>query len=181
MSAASYKVLLVEDVKSIRMLGQRMLSQSGAQCATAVDGAVAVAAVLSAAAKGKPFDCVLMDFHMPVVDGMEATRTILSAPTLRARSGSATADAVAAVAGTPPLPPPPAPVIFGFTADVMDDTVAAFKAAGAVLVLTKPYKLPTIVSAVLQYCPRPLGTIATASAASSGEGEQWAFREHEVG
>jgi hypothetical protein len=30
-------------------------------------------------------------------------------------------------------------------------------AAGAVAVLTKPYKLPTIVSTVLQFCPRPLG------------------------
>lgn len=75
-------------------------------------------------AKNHPFDCVLMDFHMPNMDGMGAMQAI------RATHGAQ------------------APVIFGFTADVLDNTAHAFAAGGAVAVLNKPYvsHAPTCVS-----------------------------------
>ena len=63
----------VEDVNSIRMLGQRLLHRAGAECSTAADGEQAVAAVReSLNAGGRPFDVVLMDFHMPNMDGVQA-------------------------------------------------------------------------------------------------------------
>jgi CheY-like chemotaxis protein len=54
------------------MLGQRLLSRAGAQCITAADGVMAVAAVRLAAEQDRPFHAVLMDFHMPNMDGIQA-------------------------------------------------------------------------------------------------------------
>ena len=49
-----------------------LLSRAGAQCSTAVDGKMAVAAVHASMASNKPFHVVLMDFHMPEMDGLQA-------------------------------------------------------------------------------------------------------------
>eukprot|EP00750_Incisomonas_marina_P028064 INCI637.3.p1 GENE.INCI637.3~~INCI637.3.p1 ORF type:complete len:897 (-),score=161.08 INCI637.3:240-2930(-) len=108
------RILLVEDVNSIRMLGKRMMERAGATCCTAADGRIAVDAVQAAVRERRPFDCVLMDFHMPNMDGLESMRHI------RQNHGTQ------------------APPILGFTADVMTDTTAAFLDNGAVAVLHKP-------------------------------------------
>jgi two-component system, sensor histidine kinase and response regulator len=63
----------VEDVNSIRMLGQRLLQRAGAECSTAADGEQAIATVRESLNDGgRPFDAVLMDFHMPNMDGVQA-------------------------------------------------------------------------------------------------------------
>jgi PleD family two-component response regulator len=62
----------VEDLSSVRMLGQRMLTRAGAQCSTAADGELAVAAVHASVHERRPFHVVLMDFHMPNMDGLQA-------------------------------------------------------------------------------------------------------------
>ena len=64
----------VDDVNSIRMLGQRLLSRAGADCSTAADGLMAVAAVRLSVEQGRPFHAVLMDFHMPNMDGVQAMK-----------------------------------------------------------------------------------------------------------
>ena len=64
----------VDDVNSIRILGQRLLSRAGADCSTAADGLMAVAAVRLSVEQKRPFHVVLMDFHMPNMDGLEAMK-----------------------------------------------------------------------------------------------------------
>ena len=67
----SLRLLLVEDIKLNRIMAQRMLENAGHQVLTAEDGMKAIEAV-----KAHSFDAILMDIHMPKMDGIEATRHI---------------------------------------------------------------------------------------------------------
>jgi CheY-like chemotaxis protein len=68
------RVLVVDDVALNRELFQEMLKQHGCDVHLACDGQEAVAAVAR-----EPFDLVLMDVHMPVMDGLAATQAIRTA------------------------------------------------------------------------------------------------------
>ena len=70
------KVLIVDDNPVNRLVVQRLLKAIGCVAATATDGPSAIEAC-----EGDAFDVVLMDVHMPVMDGLEVTRR------LRARRG----------------------------------------------------------------------------------------------
>ncbi|PVM93032.1 hypothetical protein DDF62_01475 [Caulobacter radicis] len=65
------RILLVDDVELNRELFRELLGRRGCVVETADDGAQAVKALERAG-----FDLVLMDVHMPVVDGLTATREI---------------------------------------------------------------------------------------------------------
>jgi two-component system, sensor histidine kinase and response regulator len=65
------RVLLVEDNRVNQLVAARMLKGFGIDAAVALDGAQALAAV-----QQQPFDLVLMDCQMPVMDGYDATRAI---------------------------------------------------------------------------------------------------------
>ena len=69
-------VLMVEDHPVNMMIAVAQLEQWGIKVAQALDGRQAVAAILSAADAGAPFDVVLMDVQMPVMGGHEATREV---------------------------------------------------------------------------------------------------------
>ena len=68
---ASPHVLLVEDNHVNRLLASRHLGELGCKVSHAVNGADAVTAVSK-----DDFDLIMMDCHMPVMDGLEATRHI---------------------------------------------------------------------------------------------------------
>ena len=65
------RLLVVEDDSTNRMVARLVLEQAGFEVALVADGRQAVEAVQS-----DPFDAVLMDLDMPVMDGFEATRSI---------------------------------------------------------------------------------------------------------
>ncbi|MCF8155035.1 MAG: response regulator [Rhodoferax sp.] len=67
------RVLVVEDNKINQMVARGLLSKEGADITLADNGQLGVAAV--AAAK-PPFDVVLMDMQMPVMDGYAATSVL---------------------------------------------------------------------------------------------------------
>ncbi|MFO1350666.1 MAG: ATP-binding protein [Gammaproteobacteria bacterium] len=65
------RILVAEDDSINQMVSQQMLASLGCQVALAVDGEQAEAAVITGS-----YDLILMDCHMPGVDGFEATRRI---------------------------------------------------------------------------------------------------------
>lgn len=77
------RVLLVEDNKLNREIAVEILGAVGFEIETASNGQEAVAAVETSSAA--PFDLVLMDIQMPIMDGYEATYAIrqLEAPACR--------------------------------------------------------------------------------------------------
>lgn len=70
------RVLLVEDVVATQKLFKSFLEHAGATVDVASDGREGVDRVLEADRSGKPFDVVLMDVQMPVLDGHAATREL---------------------------------------------------------------------------------------------------------
>lgn len=73
------RVLLAEDAPDNRLLVSRILERYGASVITAEDGRQAVDQALAAHAAGTPFDVILMDMQMPILDGCGATRELRKA------------------------------------------------------------------------------------------------------
>jgi len=114
------RVLLVDDHPMNRELGEALLVLAGCEVTTAEDGAQAVEAVRSL-----DFDVVLMDVHMPGMDGLAATRAI------RALAGP--------MASVP---------IIALTADVRPEQVAVCRQAGMSDHVGKPIDRDQLLAAV---------------------------------
>ncbi len=73
-------VLLAEDNEINALVARRMLEKSGCAVMHVTTGQDAVAAVMRAHESERGgFDLVLMDMHMPVMDGLDATRALRAA------------------------------------------------------------------------------------------------------
>lgn len=72
-SWTSRRILIAEDTPTNQYLLQRLLEPLGAHLVMAQDGEEAIAAVNEAS---ESFDLILMDMHMPNVDGYHATRQL---------------------------------------------------------------------------------------------------------
>jgi CheY-like chemotaxis protein len=115
---AGLRVLLAEDDATNRMVALRMLARLGASAVVAKDGVDAVAA----AAVGD-FDLILMDVHMPRMDGIAATKEIGDNAV---RSGS------------------PRPRIVAVTANALEGDSERLLAAGMDGYLSKPVTLKAL-------------------------------------
>jgi len=113
-ASASLDVLLAEDNEINALLARAVLEGLGHAVTEVRDG---IAAVATAAVKPGGFAVVLMDLHMPGMDGLAAARA------MRARERATNA---------------PRAVILAVTADVMPETEAAAREAGIDTVITKP-------------------------------------------
>jgi CheY-like chemotaxis protein/HPt (histidine-containing phosphotransfer) domain-containing protein len=133
-------VLLVEDNPVNQEVGREMLAALGYCVGLAADGAQALVALAE-----EPYDAVLMDCHMPVLDGFEATRRF------RELEGGAP--------GTRRLP------IIALTANALLGDREACQAAGMDDYLAKPYTAAQIGEVLRRWLPH---APATAGAAGSG-------------
>ena len=118
------RVLLAEDHPANRMVIQMILASVDVELFMAENGAEAVEAY-----KNSPFDLVLMDLQMPVMDGLEAIKAI--------RSYEVEAD----VARTP---------ILVVSANVQSAHLRASAEAGADGHLAKPIQAPVLLAALEQ-------------------------------
>jgi CheY-like chemotaxis protein len=121
------RVLLAEDNAINRRVVALMLEPIGARIAFVEDGRAAVEA---AAAAAEPYDVILMDLRMPVMDGLEATRAI------RARQETA---------HTP---------ILMLSADALPEHVAQSLAAGCNAHVAKPLTPARLFAALAEHLPR---------------------------
>lgn len=69
-------ILLVEDCSESNRLVKHLLEKAGARVNVAVNGQIAVDMVQGADDAGLPYDLILMDMHLPVLNGYEATRRL---------------------------------------------------------------------------------------------------------
>jgi len=112
------RILIADDIAQNLLLLSIILKEHGHEVVSACDGAEAVEKV-----KGEIFDVALMDVHMPVVDGLMATRLI--------RQHERTT-------GLPRLP------VIALTASVMAEDRQAALAAGMDGFAIKPLDLPRL-------------------------------------
>ncbi|MCK9685792.1 response regulator [Scleromatobacter humisilvae] len=70
------RILLVEDNEINQQIAAEMLRDAGFEVDIADNGQVGVNQVHARHAEGRPYDLVLMDMQMPVMDGVSATRLI---------------------------------------------------------------------------------------------------------
>ncbi len=122
------RVLLAEDNLVNQIVAQRMLEALGLEVQVVSDGAEALAALQESG--HRPFDAVLMDMHMPVLDGIQAARII-------SRSEQ--------WAGVP---------VIAMTAATMSEDRASCLAAGMVDYVTKPVLPQVLLETLLRWIPR---------------------------
>lgn len=125
-------ILLAEDCIDNQRLATTVLRKAGAQVVVVPDGAEAIRAVDE---RTEPFDAILMDIQMPVMDGCEATAR------LRAKG----------YAGP----------IVAFTANATNADREACAAAGCTSFLTKPVSRAVLISRLAEL-PRPAAYAAAA-------------------
>ena len=70
------RILLAEDRMENQQLIALLLRKAGADVVAVENGQLAIETALAAYELGEPFDVILMDMQMPVLDGYEATRQL---------------------------------------------------------------------------------------------------------
>ncbi|MDP2226040.1 MAG: ATP-binding protein, partial [Moraxellaceae bacterium] len=132
--ALAAHILLVDDHPMNRELGVLMLQILGCTADVACDGREAIEA-----AKTLDYDAILMDLHMPGVDGLAATRAI------RALDGAR---------GKVP--------IIAMSADVLPEQIARMREVGMVDSVDKPVKIENLHACLSRWTAPDAGEAAAA-------------------
>jgi CheY-like chemotaxis protein len=140
------RILLAEDNAINQKVAVRMLEKRGHTVVVTDNGEAAVEALVQQP-EDAPFDIVLMDVHMPIMDGYEATAAI------RKRE----------VEGGSHIP------IIALTANAMKGDAEKCLEAGMDGYLSKPLHLPDLLGAIQRVVRREPNVQAVAAAESSGE------------
>jgi signal transduction histidine kinase/CheY-like chemotaxis protein len=133
------RVLLVEDGPDNQRLVKHILTRAGATVSVAENGQIGIEQVIEARAAGRPFDLILMDMQMPVLDGYAATTQ------LRAMGEEG-------------------PII-ALTAHAMSEERQKCLDAGCTDYATKPIERAELFALLRQYIPAPTTALPTVSAA----------------
>lgn len=126
------KILVVDDDQVIRKFLGNALKRFG-KCDMACDGNEGVEFYARALAAGEPYDLVVMDIMMPVMDGMEATERIT---TMRNEAG---------------IEPEVSRVLMLSCLDDAEHLSAAQFDAGADAYLTKPVEMGHLIEALMGF------------------------------
>ncbi len=76
LSLAGYRVLIVDDNHINRLVAREMLAGGGAEIAEAQHGEDALTQIWQAAEAGRPYQIVLLDMRMPLMDGFDVARRL---------------------------------------------------------------------------------------------------------
>ena len=136
---AGLRLLVVEDNAINQQVARELLAAQGALVQVAVDGRHGIDMVMAA---DPPFDLVLMDVQMPVMDGLTATRELRRFPALAA------------------LP------VIAMTANAMEKDRDACLAAGMNDYVSKPFEIGELVTTIERNVARGRGARPSAKAAS---------------
>ncbi len=136
----SLHILLVEDDDLNRQVARELLEHDGHRVTACASGREALSLLAENIAIEPPFDAVLMDIHMPEMDGMETTRQIRRLP-------------------HPALVALP---IIALTAGATADNIQQCLAAGMNAVLAKPIDTDTLYRLLAGYCRREPATADSA-------------------
>jgi CheY-like chemotaxis protein len=137
-----WKVLVVDDAPSILKMTTMLLTKKGHVVETAVNGAEAVLCVGRASGKdvqkeeridAAPYDVVLMDLQMPVMDGIEAIRRIRAEEKKRTMSAEVDLESGSRKRQ----------LIIALSANSDSETMQEALDAGADSFLSKPFKYET--------------------------------------
>ena len=145
--ASGKHVLLAEDNGINALLACKMLEKTGCEFTHVEDGKEAVAAVkASIIGEGPAIDLVLMDIHMPELDGIEATKVIHQL--CRTRDTKA-------------------PPIVALTADAFSEERQRYLEAGLDDYLAKPFEREELEALLAKWVDEPVGVAKDASMMSS--------------
>lgn len=128
-SEGPVRILMAEDNVINQRVGKLILQRAGFSIDVVGDGSEAVKAH-----RAQPYDLILMDCQMPIMDGFEASRSIRQLPG-------------------------PQPVIVAVTANALVGEREKCLAAGMNDYLSKPFQADQLVSMVKRWC----GTLASSA------------------
>jgi len=148
----SGRLLLVEDNELNSEVALELLRAVDLVADLATDGMQAVAM-----ASAQDYELVLMDVHMPRMDGLDATRAIRALPGWQAKP------------------------IIAMTANAFEEDRLRCEAAGMNAVVTKPVDPAALYAALAKWLPSTPATPATPSAPSTPAGTHGAHRPSDFG